>query len=35
MGGYDEDFAAWISETARQLPAGRFAEIDVERVAED
>ena len=32
---YDEDFAAWTSETARQLRAGRFAEIDVEHVAEE
>src|ERR1700687_408636 len=32
---YDEDFAAWTSETARQLRAGRFSEIDVEHVAEE
>jgi Domain of unknown function DUF29 len=32
---YDEDFAAWTSETARQLRAGRFAEIDIEHVAEE
>ena len=32
---YDDDFAAWASETARQLRAGRFSEIDVEHVAEE
>jgi hypothetical protein len=32
---YEEDFAAWTSETARQLRAGRFSEIDVEHVAEE
>jgi hypothetical protein len=34
-GLYDDDFAAWASETARQLRAGRFSEIDVEHVAEE
>jgi hypothetical protein len=32
---YDDDFAAWASETARQLRAGRFSEVDVEHVAEE
>ena len=32
---YDEDFAAWTSETARQLRAGRLSEVDVEHVAEE
>ena len=32
---YHKDFAAWTSETARQLRAGRFSEIDVEHVAEE
>ena len=35
MGSYDEDFAAWAGETARQLRAGRFAEIDAKHVAEE
>ena len=32
---YDEDFAAWTSETARQFRAGRLSEVDVEHVAEE
>jgi hypothetical protein len=32
---YDQDFAAWTSETARLLRARRFAEIDVEHAAEE
>ena len=32
---YEDDFAAWASETARLLREGRFGEIDVEHVAEE
>ena len=32
---YDEDFAAWASETASLLRAGRFSELDIEHVAEE
>jgi hypothetical protein len=32
---YDEDFVRWTAETARLLREGRFAEIDVEHVAEE
>jgi hypothetical protein len=32
---YDEDFAIWTAETARQLRAGRFDEVDIEHVAEE
>ena len=32
---YDEDFAAWTSETARLLRASRFDEVDVAHVAEE
>jgi len=32
---YDEDFARWTAETARLLREGRFAEIDIEYVAEE
>jgi hypothetical protein len=32
---YDEDFVRWTAETARLLRDGRFADIDVEHVAEE
>jgi hypothetical protein len=32
---YDEDFVLWTAEAARLLREGRFAEIDVEHVAEE
>ena len=32
---YDQDFATWTSETARQLRARRFDEIEIEHVAEE
>src|SRR2546427_11977224 len=32
---YDEDFARWAAETARLLRERRFAEIDVEHLAEE
>ena len=32
---YDEDFGLWTAEAARLLREGRFAEIDVEHVAEE
>jgi hypothetical protein len=32
---YDEDFALWTAEAARLLREGRFAEIDVEHVAQE
>ena len=32
---YDEDFAAWTSHTAHLLRAGRFADLDVEHLAEE
>ncbi len=32
---YDHDFFAWTMDTARLLRAGRFAEIDIDHVAEE
>jgi hypothetical protein len=32
---YDRDFFAWTSETARLLRAGRFAEVDIQQLAEE
>jgi hypothetical protein len=32
---YDQDFAAWASETARLLRSGRFGDIDVGHLAEE
>ncbi len=32
---YDEDFAAWSSEQAALLRAGRVAELDLENIAEE
>ncbi|HTW68848.1 MAG TPA: DUF29 domain-containing protein [Acetobacteraceae bacterium] len=32
---YDQDFYAWANEQAALLRAGRFADIDVENVAEE
>jgi hypothetical protein len=32
---YDEDFVLWTAETARLLREGRFAEIDIDHVAEE
>ncbi len=33
--GYEEDFAAWSAEQAALIRAGRWAELDVENVAEE
>ncbi len=33
--GYEEDFAAWSTEQAALIRAGRWAELDVENVAEE
>ncbi len=35
MGAYDTDLYAWAMEQASLLRAGRFAEVDVENVAEE
>jgi hypothetical protein len=32
---YEQDFAAWATETARLLREGRFREVDIENVAEE
>ncbi len=33
--GYDEDFVAWSSEQAALLRAGRWAELDIDHIAEE
>lgn len=33
--GYDEDFAAWIASQAAALREGRFADLDVEALADE
>jgi hypothetical protein len=35
MGSYDEDFYEWTATTAEALRQGRFADVDVENVAEE
>ena len=35
LAGYDEDFARWSAEQGALLRAGRFAEVDLENVAEE
>jgi len=35
MDGYEQDFYAWTQRTAELLRAGRFAEADIEHVAEE
>jgi hypothetical protein len=35
MGSYDEDFYEWTAQTAAALREGRFADVDVENVAEE
>jgi len=35
MDGYEQDFYAWTQRTADLLRAGRFAEADIEHVAEE
>jgi hypothetical protein len=35
MGAYDRDFYAWAIEQAELLRAGRFAELDIDNVAEE
>jgi hypothetical protein len=32
---YDEDFYRWSQETAKALTEGRFAEVDIEHLAEE
>ncbi len=35
LAGYDEDFERWSAEQGALLRAGRFAEVDLENVAEE